>query len=64
MAAQLYDREQRLEVALENEDDFVKNLVTFLGEIRSALVVRRPQGFLQGSLTAPIGARESAGVKR
>ena len=44
-AARLYDRDIiGLEIARENEDDFIKNLVTILGEIRSALVVSRPAG--------------------
>jgi len=50
-AAQLCVASQRLEIALENEDDFIKNLATLLGEIRSALIIRRPPGFLKGRLT-------------
>ncbi|HJQ55653.1 MAG TPA: phage major capsid protein [Vineibacter sp.] len=47
--AQVFDRWQaRVEVATENEDDFVKNMVTILAEERLALAVYRPQGFIYG----------------
>lgn len=49
MGAQLFDRWlARVEVATENEDDFVKNLVTILAEERLALAVYRPQAFVYG----------------
>lgn len=51
LGAQLFDRWQaRVEVATENEDDFVKNLVTILAEERLALAVYRPQAFIYGDL--------------
>ncbi len=49
LGAQIFDRWQaRVEVATENEDDFVKNLVTILAEERLALAVYRPQAFVYG----------------
>lgn len=49
LGAQIFDRWQaRVEVATENEDDFVKNLVTVLAEERLALAVYRPQAFVYG----------------
>lgn len=49
MGAQVFDRWQaRVEVATENEDDFVKNLVTVLAEERLALAVYRPEAFIYG----------------
>jgi HK97 family phage major capsid protein len=47
--AQVFDRWQaRVEVATENEDDFIKNLVTILCEERLALAVYRPESFIYG----------------
>lgn len=52
-AAQIFDRwETRVEIATENEDDFVKNMVTILGEKRLAFAVYRPEAFVYGD-TAP-----------
>lgn len=49
-AAQLYDREEvNVEVATENEDDFIRNLLTIRCEERVALAVFRPQAFIYGS---------------
>lgn len=49
LGAQLFDRWQaRVEVATENEDDFVKNMVTILAEERLALAVYRPEAFVYG----------------
>lgn len=49
MGAQVFDRWlARVEVATENEDDFVKNLVTILAEERLALAVYRPEAFIYG----------------
>ena len=51
LGAQVFDRWlARVEVATENEDDFVKNLVTILCEERIALAVYRPQAFIFGDL--------------
>lgn len=52
LGAQLFDRWQaRVEVATENEDDFVNNLVTILAEERLALAVYRPEAFVYGNIT-------------
>ena len=52
LGAQLFDRwESRVEVATENEDDFVKNMVTMLAEERLALAVYRPEAFRYGSFS-------------
>lgn len=49
LGAQVFDRWQaRVEIATENEDDFVKNLVTMLCEERLALAVYRPEAFIFG----------------
>lgn len=51
LGAQLFDRWMaRVEVATENEDDFIKNLVTILAEERVALAVYRPEAFIYGDL--------------
>ena len=51
MGAQVFDRWQsRVEVATENEDDFIKNMVTILCEERLALAVYRPEAFVYGAL--------------
>lgn len=47
--AQIFDRwGARVEIATENEDDFVKNMVTILGEKRLAFAVYRPEAFVYG----------------
>lgn len=49
LGAQVFDRWQaRVEIATENEDDFVKNMVTILAEERLALAVYRPEAFIYG----------------
>ncbi|RSC23549.1 phage major capsid protein [Acinetobacter sp. FDAARGOS_515] len=55
MGAQIFDRWlSRVEVATENEDDFVKNLVTILAEERLALAVYRPEAFVYGNLAPAV----------
>ena len=49
MGAQVFDQWQaRVEVATENEDDFIKNLVTILVEERIGLAVYRDESFVYG----------------
>jgi hypothetical protein len=36
-------------ISTENEDDFIRNLATFLVEERLAMTVRRPQAFIYGA---------------
>lgn len=49
LGAQVFDRWlARVEIATENEDDFIKNLITMLCEERLALAVYRPEAFIYG----------------
>lgn len=50
--AQIYDREEmNVEIATENEDDFVKNMLTMRCEERVALAVFRPEAFIYGEFS-------------
>lgn len=52
LGAQVFDREQAaVLVSTENEDDFVKNMITVLCEERLALAVYRPEAFITGDFT-------------
>lgn len=53
MGAQVFDRQQAsIAIATENEDDFVRNMITILCEERLALAVYRPEAFITGTLAA------------
>jgi hypothetical protein len=41
-----------VQIAFQNEDDFIRNLVCLRGELRSGLAVALPQGLLKGTLPA------------
>jgi len=57
LGAQVFDRwTARVEVATENEDDFIKNLVTILAEERIALAVYRPEAFIYGDFDTALAA--------
>lgn len=52
MAAEIRDRESlQVELSTEDGSNFQYNLVTVRAELRTALVVKRPDAFIQGSLT-------------
>lgn len=56
-AAQLFMRENVVaRLSTENEDDFVRNLVTLLVELRAVLAVYRPSSFVSGTFTAAAAA--------
>jgi hypothetical protein len=55
----LFERElANVQLAFQNEDDFVRNLVCLRGELRSGVAIPLPQGLLKGTL--PAGATQGA----
>ncbi len=50
----LFDRETvNVEIAFQNEDDFIRNLITIRAEERIAFAVFAPNAFVKGTFTAP-----------
>lgn len=52
LGAQAWDRESAVvTVSTQDRDNFVKNMVTILAELRAALTVYRPEAFVNGNFT-------------
>ena len=50
LGAQIFDRQQStVEIAYQNEDDFVRNMVTIRNEERLAFALYRPEAFVHGT---------------
>jgi HK97 family phage major capsid protein len=61
LATVLFARETlNVQIAFQNEDDFIRNLVTMRGELRSGLAIPLPAGLLKGSLPAGSLAAQAA----
>jgi hypothetical protein len=57
----LFSREVlNVQIAFQNEDDFVKNLVCLRGELRSGIACPVPAGILMGALPAMATAELAA----
>jgi HK97 family phage major capsid protein len=57
----LFVREMmNVQIAFQNEDDFIRNLVTMRGELRSGLAIPLPAGLLKGTLPAGSLAAQGA----
>jgi HK97 family phage major capsid protein len=54
-AATIYDREDAIVELGYESDDFIRNLLTILGEQRLAFAVKRPEALIYGSFPAPQG---------
>jgi HK97 family phage major capsid protein len=53
-----------LQIAFQNEDDFIRNLMAFRCEERAALAVLLPQGLITGNLPAGSMARAEQAAKK
>jgi HK97 family phage major capsid protein len=65
-ATVLFVREaMSVQIAFQNEGDFIRNLVTLRGELRSGLAVPLPAGLLKGTLPAgtPGNAQQPAAAR-
>jgi HK97 family phage major capsid protein len=63
--SQILDREEvNVQVATQNEDDFVKNMVTVLVEERLALVIYQPAAFEKGVTPAAVLAQNEGTRER
>jgi HK97 family phage major capsid protein len=48
--AQIFDRmNATIEIARQNEDDFIRNMISILAEERLALAVYAPNSFVEGT---------------
>jgi HK97 family phage major capsid protein len=60
-ASVVYSRQMlTVNIAYENEDDFLRNLACFRAEERLALAIPVPTGLVKGTLPAPVTAAASS----